>query len=39
VLFFSEIPTFLSLLGLALTITAFSLLCMPAKRKNRDMAV
>ncbi|MDR3355246.1 MAG: DMT family transporter [Synergistaceae bacterium] len=32
VLFFSEIPTFLSLSGLALTIIALSLLCMPTKQ-------
>lgn len=38
VLIFSEIPTFLTLLGLVLTITALSMLCIPAKQKEVSIA-
>ena len=37
-LFFSEIPTILSLVGLALTIIALSLLCMPSKNQVDELA-
>ena len=36
-LFFSEIPTILSLIGLILTIIALSLLCMPTKDKTNEL--
>lgn len=35
--FFSEIPTILNLLGLAITITALSLLCMPPKTSGVEI--
>ena len=36
-LFFSEIPTILSLVGLLLTIIALSFLCMPPKNKSNEL--
>lgn len=35
VLFFSETPTILTLLGLVITIIALALLCLPSKTKNK----
>lgn len=36
-LFFSEIPTILSLIGLVLTIIALSLICMPSKNQVDEL--
>ena len=38
-LFFSEVPTILSLIGLILTIVALSLLCMPSKNQVDELTM
>lgn len=38
-LFFSEVPTILSLIGLILTIVALSLLCMPSKNQVDELTI
>lgn len=38
-LFFSEVPTILSLIGLILTIVALSLLCMPSKNQVYELTM
>ena len=38
ILFFSETPTILSVIGLVLTIIALSLLCMPSKNQVDELA-